>query len=355
MRAARLVRLIISGEKKGLAASLVRGGLGGMSVIYQGIIFLRNWAYDWGFKDIYSLPARVISVGNITTGGTGKTPMVVWICRYLQGRGVKVAVLTRGYRADQDGENDEVRVLRAELPGIPIVIDADRVRGGRKAIRDYQADVLVMDDGFQHRQLQRDLDVVLVDVTCPFGYGRMLPAGMLREPKKALRRADVVILTRTEQVGPDREKQICQEIVAVLAEKQDIVIAESQCRPIAWYAQSGKESPEKLGGKKVLAVAGIGNPGSFLTSLRQLGAITVGQELYEDHHHYTAWDRAYLIERLTASGADFLVTTQKDWVKLVGPEGAVDPRWGWLNVETVISVGQEAVCRQLDGLLRGVR
>ncbi|MBN2375206.1 MAG: tetraacyldisaccharide 4'-kinase, partial [Sedimentisphaerales bacterium] len=175
MRLSPKCKSIISGEAEGVFARVLRMILTVGAWAYSLIIRFRNRLYDMGWLKSYKLPVPVICVGNITTGGTGKTPVVEFLGGYLQKRGVKVALLSRGYQAQSGGDNDEISILRERLAGVTMVIDSDRVRGGRRAIAEHGAEVLLLDDGFQHRRLKRDLDIVLIDCTCPFGYGWLLP------------------------------------------------------------------------------------------------------------------------------------------------------------------------------------
>lgn len=339
----------------------MRAVLAAGAVVYNVIVRLRNLLYDIGWLGSVKLPAAVIAVGNITAGGTGKTPLVIWLARYLAGCGRKVAVVSRGYKAKAAGntDNDEVKLLREELPQAVIIVDADRIRGGRRAIREYGAEVIILDDGFQHRRLRRDLDIVLIDCLCPFGYGWVLPRGLLREPINQLRRADVVILGRGDMVSEDKRKQVKQQVQAVLAaasttEKK--VILGSTVQPRGLYAGKGGEvGLDELPGRDVLAFCGIGNPQSFVELLKSLGANVVGQRFYDDHHHYTKSDVVSLAkQRQGRKAGDWLVTTQKDWVKLKEVSGASDmEELYWLKIETSLEEGGRELLIMVDKVLAG--
>ena len=197
-------RRLISGQDIGFVAKVLRLFLSWAAIVYWLVIGVRNFLYSKGWLKTISVNAIVFSVGNITVGGTGKTPLVIWLCRFLAQKDFSCAILTRGYKAAfsiqrsnirvQDYK-DELAMLAENCPQAKIVVNSDRVAGAIRAINEFEARILIMDDGFQHRRLARDLDIVMIDATQPFGYGRLLPAGLLREPISSLKRADVVVIT----------------------------------------------------------------------------------------------------------------------------------------------------------------
>ncbi|MCG8511455.1 MAG: tetraacyldisaccharide 4'-kinase, partial [Rhodospirillales bacterium] len=209
----------MSGEATGLLAAAARGGLALAEPVYRAVVSARNKRFDNGKRTIARLPRPVISVGNITTGGTGKTPMVIHLARLLHEAGHRPAVLLRGYKADPEHPqaSDEAAELTAALDGIAYVeANPNRVESARRVLDNHpNADVFLLDDGFQHRQVHRDLDMVLIDAMCPFGHDHLLPRGLLREPMKNLARADAVVVTRADQVEPGKLKEIDQRIVAM--------------------------------------------------------------------------------------------------------------------------------------------
>jgi tetraacyldisaccharide 4'-kinase len=182
-------RDLISGHRRGVASSLLRGGLSLLSLPYRAGVFLRNKSFDHGLRRVSRAEVPVISVGNVTAGGTGKTPFVAYLANWFGGRSMKVVLLSRGYRALEGEVNDEKLVLDQQCPGVPHLQHPDRVRSARVACREHGAQVIILDDGFQHRRLHRDLNIVLVDALNPWGYGHLLPRGLMREPRSALRRA----------------------------------------------------------------------------------------------------------------------------------------------------------------------
>lgn len=313
---ASVYRRIISGEA-GWWAAPARGLLGLAAAVYALCIAVRNRRYDRREAGC-RLDVPVISVGNLTVGGTGKTPMVIALVELLCSKGRTPAVLARGYAADKHGINDEERVIRSRCPGVLYVSNPDRVAAGRIALERLGADILVLDDGFQHRRLRRDLDMVLVDATCPFGYGYLLPRGLLREPTGALRRADLVVLTRCDQAPPGRIDEIRDAVrkvaggVPILKCRHDVTRVETM-DGAAWGGS--------LAGRKVAALASIGRPHAFAATLRSLGAIVVRELWFPDHHQYTAAEVNRALARDGAPRYDAVLTTEKDAVKLRGLAG----------------------------------
>ena len=350
---------IISGEAQGFLARLMRMILTVGAWVYSLVIRFRNRGYDSGWLKSYKLSVPVICVGNITTGGTGKTPLVELLGGYLQKRGVRVALLSRGYQAQGGGDNDEVRILRERLGGVEIVVDSNRVRGGRKAISEHGAEVLLLDDGFQHRRLQRDLDIVLIDCTCPFGYGAVLPRGLLREPIDSLSRAGVVVLTRCDQVSNAELSELSGTIKNLSVKssggnkESEVVIAQCCHQGQAIFSAGGEQmNVQAVQGKKLFAFCGIGNPESFVKTLEKLGGNVVGSHFFSDHFHYTVSDVQFLRSALDESGAEILITTEKDWVKLRELPGVNElANLWWLQVRAVLTEGQDELLGKIDELI----
>jgi len=302
-----------------------------LAPLYRGAVAARRSAYGRGWLHSVRLPVPVISVGNLTFGGTGKTPMVVALVRDLVRLGRHPAVLTRGYRRRDDrqavvtGPNprqradevgDEPLELARRLPGVPVVVDADRGRGGMEAVR-LGADVVVLDDAFQHLRLKRDLDVVLIDAGDPWGGGRLPPLGRLREPVAALARADAVVITK---VPPDWRPAVAGIEAEVERVAPALQVFVSRLQPSRVRRPDGEwVEPGALKGQKVYAFAGVGRPGGFADTLSEVGSGVVGNRWFPDHHAYSERDLAEVLA--AARAADALpVTTAKDAVKL--PENA---------------------------------
>ena len=262
----------------------------------------------------------VISVGNLTTGGTGKTPMVIWIARLLRTRNLRVAMISRGYGAEPESEtaawsgNDEAMEMELRLPDVPHLQDADRVRMANIAIDELDSEVLLLDDGFQHRRLHRDLDIVLINATNPFGFNRLLPRGLLREPISSLKRASVVVLTRCDQV-PVAE---CERIInAVRQHNSEVLIAKTQTAARQWLQSDGQQqSLDVLDQKRVFAFCGIGNPAGFRSTLEAFPLKLIGLRVFPDHHPFSREELVELGDLAVRQRADAIVCTHKDLVKV---------------------------------------
>ena len=298
--------------------------------VYRGAVAVRVAAYRRGWLTSARLPVPVVSVGNLTFGGTGKTPTVIALVRDLVRHGRHPAVLTRGYgrlRAEPmvvvgpnpetgpDRAGDEPLELAARLPGVPVIIDADRVRGATTALA-RNADVLVLDDGFQHLRIARDLDVVLIDAGDPWGGGHLAPRGRLREPVAGLGRADAVLVTKVSGADDPVVAEV-RRVVAHRAPHAPVLAA--RLEPCAVRSPEGAAGPEILDGARVLAVAGLGRPAGFAESLRAAGAEVVATRWFPDHHRFDASELDEALAAAAAVGA-VVATTAKDAVKM--PAGA---------------------------------
>lgn len=336
---------LVSGERRGLGAALQRGGLRLASVPYGLAVRLRNRLYDRGWKRGHRMPIPVVSVGNLTLGGTGKTPCVEYVARFYRQQGRRVAILSRGY-GSTGGANDEALVLEENLDDVPHLQGPDRVALARAAVEELESEVLVLDDGFQHRRLARDLDLVLLDATRPWGHGYLFPRGLLREPPSTLRRAGVVLLTRCDQATAAKIEHL-RQAVARLA--PDVPVVEAVHRPTALVNSDRAEAPlEQLAGRPVAAFCGIGNPGAFRRTLEDLGARPDAFRTFSDHHPYTRADVEELsawARRQPADGA--IVTTQKDLVKLRLSRLGGRELWA-LRVRLHVETGQDVLDRKLE-------
>ncbi len=278
---------LIRGQSRGALAALGRIGLSAASAGYGAAVALRNRRYDRGWLAVHRAGIPVVSVGNLTVGGTGKTPMVEWVARWYRRHQKRVVILSRGYGQVQ-GLNDEGRVLEDNLPDVPHLQDADRVRSARIALEELEAEILVLDDGFQHRRLARDLDIVLIDALDPFGLGHLLPRGLLREPVRSLRRAGVVVLSRADLAARDERAAIRAE-----AERRagPIRWVEARHAPLDLVDADGTAWPlAELTGRAVAAFCGIGNPEGFRRTLGPLCGSLRDLRVFPDHHDYSAAD-----------------------------------------------------------------
>jgi len=346
------LNLISSQERSfyGLPAATARAILTVLSWPYLAVVCLRSHLYSRGLLTVRHVGVPVVCVGNLTTGGTGKTPLVVWLSRRIKARQFRCAILTRGYKTQKGELSDEPALLAALCQDVPVVVDPDRVAGAAEAIRSHGAQVLVMDDGFQHRRLARDLDIVAVDATLPFGYGRVLPAGLLREPVVGLKRAHAVVLTRCDQVPEDAILTIEAEIRRI---RRDLEIARSIHAPTSVRTAGGAEiAINEMRGVRVFAFCGLGNPQAFFRTVGGLGTIVVGSRAFDDHYRYTASDLKAVHSQAREQRASLVLTTQKDWTKIARsalPEG--DPPMAYLAIDLRITAGEEALTSLIDRVL----
>ena len=334
-----------------------------LSCVFAAIVGVRYLLYRIGLLPRFPLGVQVISIGNVTAGGTGKTPVTEIFARTLASEGRKVAILSRGYRRKEapfwqrmftqvvtpplvvsDGRRvlldaatggDEPYMLASNLPGVAVVVDRNRVKAGRYAIKRLGCDTLILDDGFQYQKLKHSVEVVLVDSTNPFGNGNMLPRGILREPARNLKRADIIFLTKCRG-----DVSAVKEEVRKYNTTAEIVECNHTPRVLkdVW---SREEYPlEWLQGKTVCTLSGIASPKGFENSLRHLGAKVVWCERYADHHRYDASEILYALNRTADMGADALVTTEKDAVRFPRFE-TVPVRCLYLRIAIEILAGGE--------------
>jgi tetraacyldisaccharide 4'-kinase len=282
-------------------------------LVFRPLVVLRNLLFDLGWRPAQKLPVPVWSVGNLTAGGTGKTPLTRHLARWALAHGLRPAIVTRGYRAASDGANDEARLVSE----CPVVCDPDRVAGGRRAIAD-GATCLILDDGFQHRRLHRDLDLVLIDATRPWGAedprtGATLPLGYLREGRRALRRAHALVLTRSAAVPAERLSALQAQLATHGRPVVRVADFQPRLRLVAADTTAGVKS---LAGQPVVLVSGLGNPLGFERAACAHGWRVLESLRFPDHHHYDHSDVA-AIRAAAQTHAATVVTTGKDAVKLV--------------------------------------
>jgi tetraacyldisaccharide 4'-kinase len=309
---------------------------------------VRNWLYDRGWKGSARAPVPVVSVGNLTLGGTGKTPCVEHVARWFRRHDRRVALLSRGY-GSRTGRNDEALVLEENLPDVPHLQGADRAALARVAVEELESEVLVLDDGFQHRRLGRDLDLVLVDATAPWGHGHLFPRGLLRESPRSLRRADLMLLTRCDQVSPDDIVRIHGQAARFAPE---VPVIETTHQPVTLVnADRVEESLDALTRHPVAAFCGLGNPEAFRRTLTALGAMVAAFRAFPDHHAYTRADVEELRgwARQQAQGA-LLVTTQKDLVKVRLSRLGDRALWA-LRIRLHVRTGEDVLERKLQQVL----
>ncbi|MEO6875112.1 MAG: tetraacyldisaccharide 4'-kinase [Opitutaceae bacterium] len=340
---------VILGRRADAGATVYGAFLQALSWLFNAAVQLRLWLYGHRILHDQPLGCLVVVVGNLTVGGTGKTPVVEKFARALHDRGRKVAILSRGYKSKappfwkkwwfdvthteeppprivSDGERvllnseeagDEPFMLARNLPGVIVLVDKNRVKAGAYAIKRFGCDTLVLDDGFQYLPLKGRLNLLLVDKTNPFGNGHLLPRGILREPVKHLKRASYVFLTKS---NGERDPEL-EALIAKHNPGADII--ECAHRPqylqrfgVPLTAPNAREPLSFLKGRRVAAFCGIATPESFEKFLRDLGAKLVARERYLDHYRYTDEDFAELFALAQREGADCLVTTEKDAVRI---------------------------------------
>ncbi|HEY5653461.1 MAG TPA: tetraacyldisaccharide 4'-kinase [Pontiella sp.] len=335
---------ILDGSRTGKWPSTLRLFLKVLSVVFSILVRLRVWLYKHRILRPNTLGCQVISVGNLTVGGTGKTPVVEVFARNLQQQGRKVAILSRGYKSKSlpfhqqmiqrfksgkieapprvvsDGKRllldswtagDEPYMLASNLPEVAVVVDKDRVKAGKYAIKELGCDTLILDDGFQYLKLGQRLDIALVDSTNPFGHGHLLPRGLLREPMKNIKRAGFIFITKCKEGGaPELKEQL---------RRLNPVAEISECRHAAKYLKDvfgDQNYPlEKLKGMKIAAVSAIAVPESFESALRSFGAEIVYARRFADHHRFSQQEIINTINRSIKRGAEAILTTEKDAVR----------------------------------------
>jgi tetraacyldisaccharide 4'-kinase len=375
-------RKIISGQSKGFAAGTLRLLLYITSFFYAAAIVLRNFFYDAGLFKIHRVNAVVISIGNITTGGTGKTPLVIWLCNLLKRQNISVAVLTRGYKTTSarspqllstvdlskvdyvggqcanrnlQAAADEPALIAKSCPDVPVIINPNRLTGAREAIEKFGAKVLVLDDGFQHRRLFRNLDIVAIDATEPFGFGKLLPAGLLREPICSLKRANAAIITRSDLTSGKELGEIQNKLLKI---NPNLLIAKAMHEPAEIkYFEGMEESIDCLRGKRVFAFCGIGNPDSFFQMLKKIGAVVVGQEIFDDHCRYGEDDFSILCQKAGQLNSELVITTQKDWARIKDLQQSIFSHsavpFAYLRIEIKIIEGEDKLRRLIKEAIAG--
>ncbi len=301
------------------------------SVVYGGAMGIRARLYEKGVFPTRALPCRVVSIGNIVSGGTGKTPMTIFVSRMIKDLGYRVVVISRGYKGRMENKGgvvsdgrtifkgpedagDEPFLMARILKGIPVVVGRHRYDTGMMAIQRFRPDVIVLDDAFQHIRLKRDLDLVLLDSRSPIANGHLLPRGMLRESMSALRRADAIIFTRSHGAVPPSILGRLPRHRPIFFTAHTPIIRKANTGERDFYGHGADLS--SLTGKKTLAFSGLGDNEQFFNSLEQAGCELVYSFSFPDHHRYRLRDLDRIAETAKEKGAEILVTTLKDYVKI---------------------------------------
>ncbi len=333
-----------------------------LSAPYGLVVRVRTWLYAAGWLPTWTLPCRVISVGNLTVGGTGKTPVVIWLVQALLGRGLRVGVLSRGYKRESEEEfllvsdgkavlagpaeaGDEPHLIASRCPGAVIAVGADRYGTGRWVLKRFPLDCVVLDDGYQHLALHRDVNLLLVDASAPGDLGALLPAGRLREPLMAAARATLVLLTRVDQA---RQSEDCPGLVGALGRRDQPVLVRFKPDTFVDIASGAVQALDGVTGRPAMLFSGIGNSGAFRATMDELGVIVVDEVRFPDHHAYRDGDLELVRKRSQACGAQLLVTTEKDAVK-VAPLLRTGDRVLALRLGTEILDGRERMEQAVFG------
>ncbi len=333
------------------------------ALLFRAAVAVRGALYDAGILHATRAGVPVVSIGNLAVGGAGKTPAAIAVVRRLLARGRRVAVLSRGYgaartdaRVVSDGARllldaadggDEPVLVATRLPGTPVLCGPHRAELARTAVRDHGADALVLDDGFQHRALARDLDVVVLDAANAFGNGRLLPAGPNREPRSALRRAGLVWLSRVDQADDATLSRL--RTLAREATGREPVESRHAAVDVVDGTLARPSGVEALRGRRVLLLAGIARPVGFRRTLAAMGAEVAAERVFPDHHRFSAADLEGALRAAADARCELVVTTEKDAVRLP-PDVARDPRVRAVRIEAEIVRGSEG----LDGVLGAV-
>ena len=361
---ARAPELWLQEAWHGRASPLVRAGLSAAAAAYRAALAARSASYRIGLLSTRGLPVPVISVGNVTVGGSGKTPLAEEVVLALSEMGARPALISRGYgrrtrgvRIVADGGGvrlgardggDEPVLLAERLPGVPVVVGESRYDAGAVAVGTCFADSLVLDDGFQHRTLRKDLEIVLVSGSDPWGNGRLFPRGSLREPLSALKRAGLLVVTNPPSTAA------MSDIAHVLRRTGSAatVISGAYHPTSLRRGDHGRgEAPEALRGRKVLALAGLAAPRGFVATAEGLGAEVAGLAEFPDHYWYTPRDLARVAARARETRAEAVLTTEKDWVRLREMARGDVPFWV-LSVRLDMGADRVALVQALTETLR---
>jgi tetraacyldisaccharide 4'-kinase len=328
--AEKIYGLILAEEEQALGIRILRMAATVVAWLYDKLTIFRNLLFDLRILKVHKLSCPVISVGNLALGGTGKTPMVIWLARFLLEEGWRVGIVSRGYKGEEtkrvlvvgDGRNilagsdisgDEPQLLARCLPGIPVLCSTKRALAAEAAVGQFQCEVLILDDGFQHRFIARNLDVVMLDSHYPFGDGSLFPRGILREQTTALTRAQVLVLSRFD--GSEQAEQSHKNLVGQWPDKTVVTAAHRASR--LFKASTQRELPlSSVKNKRLAAFAGIGRPDDFFRTVRDLGADLVHTTALSDHHPLTVELLASLVEEASTKQPELWLTTEKDWVRL---------------------------------------
>ena len=339
---------LVSGRETGITATVLRGGLRLLEVPYCSAVAVRNFLYNQRILSTRRFSVPIISVGNLTLGGTGKSPMVAWLCRYFLERNLHPGLISRGYKKSAHEGNDEFLEMSHRFPTVPHLQQKDRASAIQRLLHTEQVDLIILDDAFQHRRVARNIDLVLLDATAPFGFGHIFPRGTLREPLGALQRADIVLLTRSDWANDTERQKIRQQVLSI---NPNIVWGETVHTPTSLISAHSlaAEPITSISGQSVLAFCGIGNPAAFRKTVEQCGVHVAKLIPFPDHYHYTPRDTDALVQIAKELGTDLILCTMKDLVKLA-PTDFSESLLRAVSIEIQFTAGESAVCERLNGL-----
>jgi tetraacyldisaccharide 4'-kinase len=347
-------------------APVLRWPLRLLAAPYGLAVRLRAMLYQRGWLPQQRLPCRVISVGNLTVGGTGKTPIVIWMVNRLLAQGRRVGVLSRGYRRQSDAAmvlvsdgrsvlvgpkeaGDEPHLIATRCPGALVAVGADRHRIGRWVLERFPVDCFILDDGFQHLAIHRDVNLLLVDASDARGLDALLPVGRLREPLSAAARATAVVLTRAED--PAHRRAIIAKLARAGAMRETPIVVRFTVEAVVNLKTQAIEKLERLGRGRVLAFSGIANPSSFPSLLERAGVQVLDHLVFPDHHWYQDQDLQLIQRKAAAAGSEVMLTTEKDADKIlrVASSGAEMDHFWAVRLGTEVVEGKERLERLLFG------
>jgi len=341
-------REIVSGRRRGVGADVLRGLLRIGEAFYTPAVRWRNRRYDRGITPVFKADVPVVSVGNLTLGGTGKTPLVRWIAQWFADCGIRIAIVSRGYGSKHGKANDEALELHQSLPDLPHLQNPDRAAAVREAMQSLNVQAVVLDDAFQHRRMGRDLDIVLLDALEPFGFNHVFPRGTLREPVEGLQRAQTVILSRADCLTATERQSIWRQVRRYAPEASR---AEVTHAPSRLLSASGSSWPlAELRGRSVAAFCGIGNPAGFRHTLKTCGCRVLDFRTFPDHHTYTSSDMDDLNDWALRLNVSCVLCTGKDLVKLPVERLGKQELWA-IGVDLRFLNGKDALVAQLNQLI----
>ena len=329
-------------RRSGIVDTVLKGALYLVSLFYILITFVWDLLYNIGALKTYAVPQKVISVGNITVGGTGKTPFVIYMAHLLRNKGRHVSVLTRGYG------NDEWRMLEGNLTPIPVLVGRDRLKSARAAGEKYKSDTVILDDGYQQRRIKKDLNILLIDSLNPFGNKHSVPRGILREPLSSIKYADIVVLTKAD-AGKDAIADIRKILLNRFRKKR---ILEASYKPVCFFGVDDgiKYGLDHIKGKKITVFSGIADPGYFKEMLKALDGKILKEYEFCDHASYGEKDISSVVRASEENGSEVIVTTEKDSVKLKAIKARTGLKIIALKVELEITKGMEELVDAVSGL-----